>query len=64
MRDRETLAKAKADLEQGIAGVQKALSILRDHNGHRWEESRGLHLKIAEMRSELSKKRVEKSLMN
>ena len=38
--DREILAKAKADFEQGIAGVQKALSILSDHNGRRWEECR------------------------
>ena len=28
------------------------------------KEARGLHLKIAEMRSKRSKKRVEKSLMN
>ena len=28
------------------------------------KEARGLHLKTAVMRSELSKKRVEKSLMN
>ena len=39
-RERESLAKAKADVEQGIAGVQKALCILRDHNGRRWEECR------------------------
>jgi chromosome segregation ATPase len=31
--EREIFAKAKADLEQGIAGVQKALMILRDHYG-------------------------------
>ena len=36
----EILARAKANLEQGIAGVQKGLSILRDHNGRRWEECR------------------------
>ena len=35
---RKILAKTKADPEQGIAGVQKALSILRDHNGCHWEE--------------------------
>ena len=67
---RKILAKAKADPEQGIAGVQKALSILRDHNGRHWksgdlkEQTRDLHLETAEMRSELHKKRVEKSLIN
>ena len=42
---REILAKVKADPEQGIAGVQKALSIPRDHNGRHceewWPEGRG-----------------------
>ena len=67
---REILAKAKADPEQGIAGVQKAPSILRittdvtRKSGDLKEEARDLHLQIAEMRSELNKKRVEKSLIN
>ena len=67
---REILAKAKADPEQGIAGVQKALSVLRittdvtRKSGDLKEEARDLHLQTAEMRSELNKKRVEKSLIN
>ena len=37
---REILAKAKADFKQGNAGLQKALSILKEHNRRRWEECR------------------------
>ena len=54
---REILAKAKADPEQGIAGVQKALSVLRittdvtRKSGDLKEEARDLRLETAEMRS-------------
>ena len=53
MRDneREIVANAKTDLKQRIERVQKALSILRDHNG-------------AETHSELDKNRIGKSLIN